>query len=361
MTISNPQPAAAPQVDTAALLESYSNGSWHALALAHAGAGAPARAHLPQELSLIAAACAAFSTLAAGDVPRAASELSLVAPAARQQVASGAIGAGLSAPGAVAVQLLAAAAPPLCHPRGSARPSSDMLEATFMVLEALSGLDQELSAHLAQLRSAALSAPPVVGPDAELRLMKQQAAAQQALSALAGLVERNQQLLATMMPRTSSGGSGGAPAAAAAPQVSALSVGSPPLSASPSRHTPLASYFATTSGSTGGSGPLDGVLIPGADAAAVAAAAAAQQHAQLQQLYSPQQQLYSPLSSPLAQDLSELLYDPSGAVRRSSGGTKSAPLATVAQLHGGNGGAGGGGGGGTLPLGGSVIAPMRLA
>jgi len=169
--------------------------------------------------------------------------------------------------------------PPTCN--------TELLEGCFLVLDTLSLANPDLAGHISQLRTAALTAPPALGPDAEMRLLQRQTTGRQALAALAGFIERNQQLVATMstsnaaaavsagvpgghghgglqaMPmgmqqlQPGAGMLGGAGANLAAPGTS------PVLSLSPSRDTPLASFFASGAGgaSNCGSGPLDTISL----------------------------------------------------------------------------------------------------
>ncbi|KAI8464240.1 MAG: hypothetical protein J3K34DRAFT_492458 [Monoraphidium minutum] len=269
-----PAPPGAGGLDPAAALESYSSSSWQVLALAHAGGAAAARSQLAQELSLLAAACGALGALGGPDAggARAVPDLSLVAAAAQQHLAAH---AGLSAPAALAVQLLAGFVAPLCHARGSTQPNKELLEASFLMLDTLAAANHDASAAVAAAYGAARAAPHVVGAGAEVGLLKRQATARQALAALAGFVERNQQLLLTMSSSAAAAhaharhahgaaaagrpGSGGALSAPGGP-------GSPGSSAqlSPVRDTPLASFFANAPGS----GPLDGLDAASAGAAA---------------------------------------------------------------------------------------------
>lgn len=264
----------APALDPAATLDSYSNSSWQLLALAHSRGGAPALAALSQELSLLAAACGAFGALpAASDARGAAADLSLVASAAQRHVSMQHVSGGLSGPAGLVVQLLASFAAPLCHVRGSPQPNAELLDGCFLLLNALSSSDHDLSATVSCYRSAALASPPVAGPDAELGLMKRQATAHQALAALSGFVERNQQLLATMSTSRAAAAAVSAPlrtcsgphAGDAVVMHGGGGAGSPGSGLSPTRDTPLASFFASSGG--GASGPLSGPLDGGAPAA----------------------------------------------------------------------------------------------
>jgi hypothetical protein len=185
---------------------------------------------------------------------------------------------------------------------------------------------------VAQARAAAASAPPALGPDAEALLLQRQATGRQALAALGGIIERNQQLAATL---SAAGGAAPVPAPAAAAPPGAgpgrgLGAASPPASLSPSRDTPLANYFASASASVGNSGPLDGAA-GGAPLSPPLGPGGARPGC------------YSPLTSAgLGIDLPGLMLD---APRRASGGALAPPAAAAGAQ---------GAGGAPRPLNGAV-------